>query len=564
MARQSSTPVSFQRSTRRDEAVVMTSGRAGKCQMVQHIPLLRGDSMSGRVGMDVELAEMPRPLLNGVVMTAQAWFVPKSAHPQFSGMDEFMHSYQGESIKSLGASDRSPPEFFTTFQGSDVTTIKGSEMFKRMGLHVPAGAEIQSDMIDAFWLVYNFRLAAHSSRLPRGEYAAENLAAATQFPPAFWPSGMNSRIVPDYERALVVGNLDLDIVAGRLPIEGLSAKSGAAEFFNDGATAPGLIEATDNFDAADKGAGMEKKASWIGHYRDVMIRTGTTGGDSVRKLYADMAGQTVGTTLADIDMARTTQAFAKLRTAYAGNDATGFDNDDAIVAELMQGFSVPDDLFKRPWLLDSARVPFGMIERHATDAANLDASVSQGRASATLSLNVPVQDTGGTVIITVEVLPERLDERRSDEWLHVTTPSQLPNALRDVQRPEPVDMVLSRRIDAAHDNPNALYGYEPMNAVWERAATRLGGDFYQADPYNPWTEARSAIWQTSIVNPEFTADHWLAPDEFPHNVFSDPTADAFEVVSRHSVAIQGLTQMGDVLAENNDDYEAVVYDDAAE
>jgi hypothetical protein len=550
MARQSNTPVSFNRTTRRDENTTMTSARAGKVVPVTYFPLLRGDSASGRVGVDVELAEMPRPLLNGVVANFQAWFVPKSAHPQFSGMDEFIHSYQGEQIKALGAADRDAPDFFTTVNGASLATVAASEFFKTLGLHVPAGTEVQTDLIDAFWLVYNFRLAAHSSRLPRASYAAEDIAASTTLPPAFWPSGRRSRIVPDYERALIVGSMDFDVTAGRIPVKGIAAEHGAQS-----KTAIGEVLPKAGFEGMSGDFDSVVGANWDGQYRSLWIRD---EGDGVKSLFADMAGATFGTSLADIDMARTTQAFAKLRTAYAGNDATGFDNDDAIVAELMQGFRVPDDQFKRPWLLDSARVPFGMVERHATDAANLDASVSQGRASAMLSLNVPQTETGGTVIVTVEVLPERLDERQTDEWLHITSPSALPNALRDVQRPEPVDMVLSRRIDAAHTDPDSLYGYEPMNDVWNRATTRLGGSFYQPDPQNPWTEQRSAIWMTSIVDPEFTADHWLAPVDFPHDVFSDTTADAFEVVARHSVSIAGLTQIGDILEESNDDYAAVI------
>ena len=243
--------------------------------------------------------------------------------------------------------------------------------------------------------------------------------------------------------------------------------------------------------------------------------------------------------------------------SYAGNDTTGFDNDDTLVAHLMQGIPVPEDQFKRPWLLHSARVPVGFAERFATDAANLDQSVTLGRASARLSLNVPAQDVGGVIVFTIEVLPERVDERMSDEWLLIDQVNDLPNALRDVQRTEPVDMVRNRRVDAAHTQPNALYGYEPMNDVWNRDFTRLGGDFYQPTPGGGWTENRSNIWQAEIIDPVFTSTHYLAPSPFPHDVFADANADAFEFVCRHSVAINGLTQIGDVLAENNDDYEAV-------
>lgn len=529
----------------------MTSGRAGKVVPLDYFPLLRGDSASGKVGIDLDLAEMPKPLLNAVTANFQAWFVPKSAHPQFSGLDEFMHAYQGDQIKALGEADRDPPPFFNEItDGPTIATVAASEFFKTLGLHIPAGTAIQTDLIDAFWLIYNFRLAAHSSRLPRADYAQEDIVAATTLPVAFWPSGRFSRVVPDYERALIVGAMDLDVAAGQLPVSGIGGFATATYTNVNGIRETGGAP-TQTYSKA-----------WSGrHDTNTIYMEGEidpADGLYYPTVFAEMAGESVSVTLADIDKARTTQAFAKLRTAYAGNDATGFDNDDTIVAELMQGFRVPDEHFKRPWLLDSERVVVGMTERPATDGANLDKSVSKGRASATLSINVPQNDTGGVVIITCEVVPERLDERQSDEWLHITATSGLPDALRDVQRPEPVDLVLSRRLDALHTTPALLYGYEPMNDVWNRSFTRLGGSFFQDDPLNPWTEQRSAIWQTSIVDPSFTADHWLVPDEFPHTVFSDTAADAFEVVCRHSVSVVGLTQIGDVLEENNDDYDAVV------
>jgi len=544
MARQAQTPVQHQRFSRADSAVTMTSGRAGKVYPLAYIPLLRGDSASGRVAFDFELAEMPRPLLNGVAVNVQAWCVPKSAFPQFAGADEFMNSYQGEVIRALGQPDRNPPPFFQTVSDPAlVTTVKQSEFFKTLGIHVPAGEVINTDLLDAFVLVYNFRLAAHSSRLGLKPFAGENLAAALQLPRAFWPSGRFSRVVPDYERALIVGALDLDVSAGQLPISGISRIGGNRA-------------KVDSHVVADASSVKLGDFSTLPGY-GVKFDLAAAGSN----IFAEMANASIGVTLADIDKARTTQAFAKLRTAYAGNKTTPYANDDAIVATLMQGLRVPDDAFRRPFLLDSARVPVGFAERFATDGANLDASVTQGRASGSLSLNVPALDSGGVIIVTAEMLPERLDERQTDEWLHVADVSELPDALRDIQNPEPVDLVVARRLDAAHSTPDALYGYEPLNDKWNRAFTRLGGSFFQPDPANPWTEQRSAIWQTSIVDPAFSADHFLAPADFPHDVFSDTTAPAFEVVVRHSVAISGLTVIGDVLTENNDDYDAISGDD---
>jgi len=93
--------------------------------------------------------------------------------------------------------------------------------------------------------------------------------------------------------------------------------------------------------------------------------------------------------------------------------------------------------------------------------------------------------------------------------------------------------------------------------VWKPRGHAPWGAFYQATPGAKWTEQRSAIWLAEIINPTFTGEHWLAPLNFPHDVFSDTLAPAFEVVARHAVTIVGLTQIGDVLVENSDDYKAV-------
>lgn len=549
MARQSTTPVSFSQSTRKDTSVLMTSAKAGVVAPIAYIPLLPGDSASGRVGIDVQLKEMPKPLLNGVHANIQAWFVPKSAHPQFSGRDELMHAMTGETIKALGSADRTPPKYFLAQTAGNSLKIANSPIGKTLGIHIAANETVNTDLIDAFNLIYNFRLAAHSSRLARRKYAAESLDEAVTLPAAFWPSSRFARVVPDYERALILGTLDLDVAAGVLPVQGIGIS------FEGGATwanTVGSIETGKNGDVT-----TYAKGAVIGENKSGALMVVKKAVANAPAIFAEMGGQRVTSSLANIDAARKTQAFAKLRTAYAGNDATGFDNDDTIVALLMQGLSVPDDQFKRPWLLDSQRVPVGFAERFATDAANLDQSVTLGRASAQLSLNVPQQDVGGVIIVTVEVLPERVDERMSDEWLYAGSFDDLPNALRDVQRVEPVDLVMNRRIDAKHTTPRGLYGYEPMNDKWNRDFTRLGGDFYMATPGGGWTENRSNIWQTEIVNPTFSTTHYLAPQPFPQDVFADPTADAFEVVCRHAVSIVGLTQIGDVLAENNDDYAAI-------
>lgn len=543
MARQATQPVKFNRTTRKDDVVGMTSGRAGLSLPITHIPLLRGDSMSGRFMAKVDLAEMPKPLLNAVMVNAQAWFVPKSAHPQFSGMDEFRHSYQGKQINALGEAARNAPAFYQQFAaGADLTAYKGSTFLQTLGIHLENAETLghNSDLVDAYNLIWNFRAAAHSSRITRRDYVTENAANALALAPAFWPTGKFSHIVPDYERALIVGNLDLDVAQGQVVLDNFAMPNSGNSYASRTLRGHDGQDVTGVFD--------------IGGNLRVREDPDNAG---YPLLEGTLAGQTISATIADIDKARTTQAFAKLRTAYAGNDATGFDNDDAIVADLMQGYRVDEDDFKRPWLLDSKRVTFGMNERHATDAANLDDSVTKGMAIVDLSLNVPQQEVGGIVMITLEILPEQLHERQGDPALIIDDVSELPDALRDVQRIEPVDTVQNWRIDNRHSSHTALYGYEPMNAKWDREFTRLGGKFYQANPASPFKEARAGIWTTNIVDPSFNNDHFIAPSPFPHDVFSDVNGDAVEISFQHSVRIRGLTQIGDVLEENNDDYDEV-------
>lgn len=537
MARQSSTPVPYENTMRPDNRVVMTSGRAGVVVPLGYIPVLPGESVGGRVGIDLKLAEMPRPLLNAVVANFQAWMVPKTAFPQFPGRDELNHAMTGDPIKALGSADRSPPPFFTTISGASLTTFAASDFAKSLGLHVPSGVTINSDLVDAFNLIWNFRAAAHSSRLARRQYASESIANATTLPPAFWPSGRFAHVVPDYEQALVQGSLDLDVLAGQLPVRW--TERGAAHNEIGGA-----LNATHR--------------TIVSQVANIVDNGGTNGrwSDPTR-VYAQMSGQIISVTLNDVDKARIVQAYAKLHSAYSGNDATGFDNDDTLVALLMQGIDPGAENFKRPWLLDSKRVPVGFAERFATDSANLDVSVVEGRCQAQLSLNVPKVDVGGVIIYTVEVLPERVDERMTDEWLLCTTFDHLPNPLRDIQRTLPVDMVLNRRVDAKHTTPAGLYGYEPMNHRWKRDVTALGGAFFKATPGGVEPETRAGLWLPDIVNPVLNSHHHIAPSPFPHDVFADTLAPAFEVVARHATTILGNVQFGDVLVEANDDYAAV-------
>lgn len=543
MVRQNTTPMNYKRSNRVDNVARMTSGRAGKVMLIDYVPVLRGDAVGGQINVNARLNHMPKPLLNSVVANVQAWFIPKAAHPQFGGsLDEFQAAYRATPIKQLGQADRNAVPLYRQLVAAHTAAVADSEHYKTLGLHVPAGQLVTDDMLDAYTLVWNFRAAQHSNKIPARPYTSETggLAINTVFARAFWPQNRFSRVVPDYEQALVSGQLELDILAGRIPLDGV-------EWIGD---QTGSGQATNMSTSGAIGNRIRALASAV---------TGAGLRFTEADFEADMEGQPIFTSLQDIDKARQLQAMAKYRSSMAGlTRRDAYTNENKIIADLMSGLSMAKELYARPWLLGNKMVTFDMVERHATDAAGLEDSTTRGGINVTIPINLPVQETGGMILVTMEVLPERIYERQGDRSIVIAKSGHLPDAARDVLRTEPVDLVPNWRIDAKHGTPNGLYGYEPMNDEWNREFTALGGAFFQATAGSvDWSEARAAIWAPEIVNPAFTADHYLAPSPFPHDVFSDTEGSAVEITVRRAAVINGLTQIGDPLVENNGDFAAL-------
>lgn len=538
MLKQDTRPIEYGQTMRGDNKSMRTSGKAGVVIPVAFVPLLRGDSAQGSITLNMELAEMPRPLENAVIARGQTWFIPRPALPQFAGIDDFTRAWKGVPATRLGAGNYST-DLYDVIDAADIATAEASEFFTALGIALQSGRAINTDYVDSYIHVQNFRLAAHNGDATRYNYYVENATEALELKPAFWPKGRMSSIVPDYEQSLVIGALELDFAAGQLPVAGIGT---------DGA-APG-VPAGSYADADHWSNGVVPS-----HRSNAnVVAAVASDGDVNGQIYAEMAGQSVTVSLANIDKARTTQAFARRVAAMRGSDFSGFNDDDVLINELMQGFRVPPELFNRPWAIDTKTVVFGMRERHATDAANLDDSVSVGNASISLSANVPRAEYGGVIMATVEVMPERLYERQRDEYLYVTGVDDMPNAMRDLQRVEPVDTVDCGRIDVKHSTPSAVYGYEPMNSKWRREFTMFGGEFRQLTPGTPNEGARTAIWQADYVDPAFTTDHFLCPHPFPQNVFSVPANDCVNIGVMHQITIMGVTQFGDELVENSGDF----------
>lgn len=539
MIKHDTTPLSFPRTLRQDNQSILTSGKAGEVIPFGFIPLFREDSATGRVTVAAELAEMPKPLENAVIGRLQTWFVPRPSLPQFSGLDEYTHAYQGKNITQLGAAGRTPPALFDTISHSAVyATANGSEFMRATGLTVEASETTNTDYVDAYILVQNFRLAAHSSKMTRYDYYQENNTTALQLKPAFWPRNRFHSVVADYEQALVVGSMDLDVSAGQVPVSGVGMSATIS--------GPGTYSVvwSDGADLTPDSTGDAIQST------NFLMQTDGTK----PQVFAEMAGQTVTTTLASLDMARKQQSFAKAIAAMDGNQYSGFNNDDVLILDLMNGFTVPKELLNRPWLLDNKTGVFGMRERHATDAANLDDSVTVGNLTLSTSINVPKAAYGGIIFSTFEFMPERLFPRASDEYMKVTTEAQLPNALRDSLNPEPVEIVVNGEIDTAHTTPGGTFGYRELNGKWNRERTLMGGDFQALTPGVHATAARTAVWQPEYIDPVLTSDMWLCPHPFPQDVFSVPANDTVILSVRVDCAISGLTQFGERLVENNSEF----------
>jgi hypothetical protein len=266
-----------------------------------------------------------------------------------------------------------------------------------------------------------------------------------------------------------------------------------------------------------------------------------------------MTDNGITVSLSNIELAKKTQAFAKARSMYQGHD------DDYIIDLLMAGVRIPDQAMKQPILLAQQRTQMGYQQRFASDAANLDESVTVGGALIDITMRTPAINTGGIIVITAEITPEQLFERQKDHYLHNTSVSNYPEFTRDTLDPEKVSITTHSHIDVDHSNPNAIFGYAPLNHEYMRSAPNIGGKYYRPEVDASFDEDRQKIWANETVDPELTEDFYLC-NNVHHKVFADSTSDAFEITARGTFEITGNTVFGGALKEATDDYDQVMAD----
>ena len=514
---------------------VLTSGDAGKILPLKYEWLHREDGVqSGKIRVNVEMMETSEMLMNGVGVTLYAHFVPMLAFDRFNGsMNELNASYKGEngvagSVVPFFESNKYYNSGVIEYGNAyDVDTNSGyssvNTFYQTMGMHVET-QKLNTTVVEAYNSIVNHRRKARSKSLPLRNVFDHTLAEA------FWFNNGMQNIVPDFDQALIDGEVQLNGLTFQAPIrsEYAGGYQGFTTDLNGTQTSDGRVP-------ANKVDGVINNGSYL--FENIWAEL-TSGGNATMSL-------------ADIDQARQTASFAKLRSMYDGI------GDDFIIDLLMSGIRVPEEAMKQPILLGKQRAMIGFNQRYATDAANLDESATNGYATIDMSIRTPAMNTGGCILVTAEIVPEQLWERKKDYFLYTTDPDDLPNYLRDFLDPEKVAVVKNNHADVNHATPDGTFGYAPLNHEWQRDMVNVGGKYYR--PANDaFDEDRAKIWSSEATNPTLNEDFYLCTG-LHKKVFADQTADSFEITAMTDLKIVGNTVFGAGLqeADATSDYDAI-------
>jgi hypothetical protein len=509
------TPLTPKRSTRIDQKTVITSGNAGKIIPVACIPLLREDGVKrSRMQIAVEMMETAETLFNGVNVTVNAHLVPKLAFERFNGMDDLNRSYQGVPREE----GETPIPFIETHTFSQAD----GEFYRTLGMHANGSATVNRDYLEAYNTVVNFRRKQRSSSLTMRSITEPSLAQA------FWNHTSMAHIVPDFDQAIIDGEVSLNVTAGKLPL--VSAQVGTS-------SGNPLGQSNTHYHPSENGwyptVNSDGEYNWA------------------EQIYAEMTDDGITVSLSNIELAKKTQAFAKARSMFQGHD------DDYIIDTLMSGIRIPDQAMKQPILLAQQRTQMGYQQRFASDAANLDESVTVGGALVDITMRTPAINTGGIIVITAEITPEQLFERQKDHYLHNISVDNYPEFTKNELDPEKVAVVTNSHIDIDHSDPDGIFGYAPLNHEYMRSAPNIGGKYYRPEVDAAFDEDRQKIWANETIDPELTEDFYLC-NNVHHKVFADSTSDAFEITARGTFEITGNTVFGGALKEATDDYDEVM------
>lgn len=536
--RMKTTPIAVDRSVRQLDIRGLTSVPAGKVVPIAAWGLLREDRLNmSRFLVNLEMLETVELLVNPVHCRVQAWLVPHLAFSRFQGsMDQLNRSY----MKQPQIDGGSVVDFYDTIAFDRDTQL----IHTYMGKHAREDQQVNTAYIEAYNAIWNFRAKNRSPDITLRTDLQVSLAKA------FWINQRFSDIVPDFDQAVIEGEVPLTVVDGLLHVKGLGfTNSSVGSVPSTSSTVRESGEASTSTMAKafvsdpSAGGGADNKAAL--RIREDPAHLGWP------LIQAELAENGISVSLANIDMARRTQAFAALRKQYNQHD------DDYIIDLLMSGIQVPEQAWAQPMLLADQTTIYGMNKRYSSSADDLTASVVNGGSVVELALTSPRCPTGGVVMITIEVAPEQLYERQMDPYLIQTDQAVHPEFLRDTLDPEKVDVVQNQYVDMDHDTPTATFGYAPLNHAWSRIGPMIGGKFYRPTVNAAFDEDRQRLWAVETENPTLAEDFYLVTN-LHQKPFVVTNQDNFESVIRGSASIEGNTVFGRLLVEASNDYETVM------
>jgi hypothetical protein len=523
--RTKTSPIPVVRSRRMIDLRGLTSLPAGKMVPINAFPVLREDAViNAPVRLSFEMMETAEILINAVNVRVMAYFVPWLALWRFqASLDQLNRSYEGL-----------PP-----VEGGDVVDFvakhtKGAagaeEIYTYLGLHAKEGDDVSTFYRESYNRIWNFRARNRSSQIE--EVAGSN----TDLLPAFWAHRQFQHVVPDFDQDMIDGEVALNVTNSVMPVQGI----GALSSINYDSNSSTVTESSGDTTSYDKYKPLSTS--------QILVQ----GTDSIApNVFVEMQQNGITVSLANIELAKKTAAFARLKEQYAGLE------DDYIVDLLMKGVSVPDQALKQPILMADKTTVFGMQKRYATDSGNLAESAVNGAAYVDLNLRLPQMNVGGTVMIVAEITPEQMFERQKDPYFHLGSVDDLPDYLRDTLDPEKVEVVTNDMVDVDHDAPADAFGYAPLNWRWNTQIPRIGGKFYRPDSAATFDEDRQRLWVVETQDPTFAEDFYLATN-INQSVFADTLADPFECTCMGAGMIEGLTVFGGALHEASTDYEDVL------
>lgn len=524
-------PVTYARTVRPDMVFTATSGKAGKSIPLAFIPLAREDAVeTSRFQVRAYMDETAELLLNPVYCTFYAYCVPKLAFDRYEG--DFMaltRSYMGEPERD----DTVIPWIEGDAYGTAGTP---KELYKAAGLHAGSDtATVNSDYIEAYEKVFEFRCRQRSEALWAAVEA--DVDGSGDLLPAFFDNPQMAMIKPSFDSQMLDGEVPITLTDTKVALQNVYTRTAAA------------VSSASPVDGTDVGAGVGSS-----NYSEVFLRrvSSAASSDVMEELYGELAEQGLSMTVANIDLARETAAWAKVRSQYSGID------DDSLIDLLMSGIRVPEQYLTKPMLLARQRVPFGMTQRYSTDADALEVSATKGVAGTNLTVRCPQIGPGGVIVIMAEVVPGQFWERSKDYFFLSDNDTRRPDRLLDQLDPQAVEVVENEHFDVRHSDPNGIGGYGPLNHMWVRRRYNLGGKFHKTDPSAPWNENRNRVWASEPVDPTLSKEFWLATD-LPDEIFiSNSAEDNFEFSLAGQAQISGLTYLAPALREQGQDYEAIM------